>query len=367
MSRHLQCFVTRSALCALLTAWLAIGVASAQSGGERHERGSPAERGFGGMPGGFRGGPGGAGHFGDPVAAERGFRGGPGFAGRAAPFAIHNGRDRTDPGWHGGSGWHSVAGAGWDSRGGVSGWHGGPDWHGAVSAGWGWHGGVWGWHGGWDPGWGWGWRIGWGWGGPWFWNGIVVGGGPFAIALTPPVFIAPLPIFVAPPPIVAAIPFTPPVPPPVAVATTPVPAPTPPPLVVAPQQLIAAAAPPPILVLPPPPVLVAAVPPLFVVAPVGFGFFIEPPTLAFNFGVPGRHGWGGLAFAGRPADPHAWHSGGWPAAHVAWGGARFGSAAGWHGGAWGGRRWSGGGYHPAPGRTFLAHAEGFGRGREERR
>ena len=52
MSRHLQCFVTRSALCALLTAWLAIGVASAQSGGERHERGSPAQRGFGGMPGG---------------------------------------------------------------------------------------------------------------------------------------------------------------------------------------------------------------------------------------------------------------------------------------------------------------------------
>jgi hypothetical protein len=337
MSRHLRSAAIGLALRVLLTAWLAIGVAAAQPG-ERHERGGPAEHGFRGAPGGFRGAPG-WGHFAGPVAADRGFHGGAGFAGRAAPVAMHNGWNRVDPGWHG------VAGAGW------------------------------GWHGGWDPGWGTGWRVGWGWGGPWFWNGIMLAGGPFALVLTPPVFIAPLPIFVAPPPIVAAIPFEPPAPPPVVVAATPPPAPAPLPLVVAPAQLIAAAAPPPILVLPPPPILVAAVPPLFVAAPVGLGFFITPPTLAFvsfNFGVWRWHGWGGPAFVGRPTDPHVWHPVGWPAAHAVMGGhdpgtTRFGATAGWHGFAGGGGRWSGGGYRPVPGRVYAAHAGGFSRGREERR
>ena len=75
-----------------LAAWLAIGVVVEPIRGERHERGSPAERGFGGMPGGSAAGPGGAGHFaGYAVAAERlPWRT---WICRRAASAIHNGAD----------------------------------------------------------------------------------------------------------------------------------------------------------------------------------------------------------------------------------------------------------------------------------
>ena len=130
------------------------------------------------------------------------------------------------------------------------------------------------------------------------------GGQLFAITSTPPVFIAPLPIFVAPLPIVAAIPFT-------------LSSPT-----ASRRRHDTGSSPGRHRCLSSCAaavdrrrrghrrywccrhrrVLVAAVPPLFVVAPVGFGFFIEPPTLAFNsVRARPRHGWGGLASLRRPA------------------------------------------------------------------
>ena len=178
----------------ILTALLALGVPTTASA----EHGDHGGGGHGGGGGGWHGG------------GDHGFRGGRGVDGGPG----HMGGGHWDPRFaaHGDWGHHGFE-SGWGGR---HGWAGDPGVHGAWAFhhDWGWHGGGWGWRDG-----GWGWHAAWGWNRGWAWNGVILAGGPFALAVTPPVFLAPLPIFVAPPPIVAAIPYS--VPPPPIVAAAP--------------------------------------------------------------------------------------------------------------------------------------------------